>query len=36
MYKYKVILRGCTRNSGNYIYNHLLSLVQSIDQTTPV
>ena len=28
MYKYKVVVCGCTRNSGNYIYNHLLSLVQ--------
>ena len=28
MYKYKVILCGCTRSSGNYIYNHLLSLVR--------
>ena len=28
MYNYKVILCGCTRNSGNYIYNHLLSLVR--------
>ena len=28
MYNYKVILCGCTCNSGNYIYNHLLSLVR--------
>ena len=26
MHKYKVILCGCTCNSGNYIYDHLLSL----------
>ena len=28
MYNYKIVIAGCTKNSGNYIYQHLLKLVQ--------
>jgi len=28
MYNYKVVIAGCTKNSGNYIYQHLLKIVK--------